>query len=244
MSMARCAFQITALITVCLLACLGRVVAQGDAPIAPAEEARPKIETLKDGIFRLGKIQFDRRTREIKFDAKVNMTIGYLEYLVVNEITGKIHESLLTTEASPMNLNIILLLLNYEASDILKDQKEDVAIAAQPMASMDILVQWKGKEGKKQTAAVESWVLNLATESTAKAGHWLYTGSKLDDGGGFAAETDGSLIAIYRDHRSLFNNPREGKTSDEIWKPAPEHGLPAKDTPVTLILRPHGGAKK
>lgn len=234
------AFQFLVSIGACLLACADWAVSQSAAEVS---KKRPKIEKLKDGSHQLGKIKFDPKTREITFAAKVNMNVGYLEYILVNEITGKIHESLLSTQISPTNLNVVLLLLNYEPSSLLRDQKEDVAVAAQPKSSLDVLVKWRGENGKELSAPVESWVLNLATESPAKSGHWLYTGSKHDDGGGFAAETDGSIIAVYGDQRSLLNNPREGKSSDEIWKPAPQQGLPAKETPVTVVLRPHINAK-
>ena len=56
------------------------------------------------------------------------MNRGFLEYILVNEVTGKVHESLLTTDASPLHLNAVLLLLGY-ASFLNRehDQKEDLA---------------------------------------------------------------------------------------------------------------------
>jgi hypothetical protein len=213
------------------------VLAQGeDAAVVKPQQ---RVEKLDDGTYRLGKIAFDQKTRVVSFAAKVNMNLGYLEYILVNEIIGKTHESLLTTEISPMDLNVVLLLLGYEPSSALEDQAEDVAIPAVPKSSFDITVEWKDSKGKACAAPVESWVLNVATEGPAAKGHWLYTGSKVNDQGGFAAELDGSIIAIYKDLRSLLNNPREGKTSDEIWKPSTDQGLPAKDTAVTIFLRPH-----
>lgn len=224
----------------CLLVC-GTVSAQTKETV-DATAQRPRVEELGNGKFRLGKIDFDQKAREISFAAKVNMNVGYLEYMIVNEAIGKVHESLLTTEASPLNLNVVLLLLGYQPSSALKDQKEDTALGPVAKASIDVNVQWKDSKGKAQSAPIESWVLNLALDAPAQLGHWLYTGSNVDESGGFAAETDGSIIAVYRDHRALINNPREGKTSDEIWKPAPQHGLPAKETPVTVIFRPHNSS--
>ncbi|MCB1098163.1 MAG: hypothetical protein KDN22_21505 [Verrucomicrobiae bacterium] len=224
-----------------LLIC-SSALAQGDR--APEVDQRPRVEKLDDGTYRLGKIAFDQKTREVSFAAKVNMNLGYLEYILVNEVTGKTHESLLTTEVSPMDLNVVLLLLGYKPSSVLANQTEDKPLPVEPKASFDVMVKWKDSDGKGHTAPVESWVLNLATESPAVRGHWLYTGSKVDDQGGFAAETDGSIIAVYRDLRSLINNPREGKTSDEIWKPSTDQGLPPKETPLTIFLRPHAPEQK
>lgn len=226
-------------------------IAVGEPPHVPEAppvqalpgKARPEVERLGDGRFRLGNIEFNQKTREIAFDAKVNMNVGFLEYVLVHGVTGKIHESLLSTEVSPLNLNIVLLLLDYKASSLLEEDKDDAAAPPQPKASLDIVAKWTDSMGKKHETFVENWVYNVATDAPAVRSHWLYTGSKVDEGGGFAAETDGSLIALYRDHRSVINNPREGKLSDEIWKPAPGQGLPEKETPVRLFLRPHIVAK-
>ena len=231
-------------IFVAILACIDAAAqAESGGVSIPSGPSKPKVERLGGDRFRLGKIEFDQRTREISFDARVNMNVGVLEYLLVNEMTGKIHESLLTTAVSPLNLNVVLLLLGYEESDALEKDTKDVAVSAQAKASVDIVVKWKDTNGKDREAFIENWINNLATDSPAKRGHWLYTGSAVDGRGGFAAETDGSLVAIYRDHRAVLNNPREGKTSDEIWKPAKSQGLPPKETVVQVVVRPHPVAK-
>ena len=85
-------------------------------------------------------------------------------------------------------------------------------IKPQAKASFDVFVNWEGADGKSHTAPVESWVKNLATEAPVSRGHWLYTGSKLDDAGGFAAETDGSILATYRD-LALSHEQSQGKVS-------------------------------
>jgi hypothetical protein len=198
--------------------------------------AGPKLEHLGGANFRLGDIRFNQKSKEITLSGKVNMKTGYLEYAIVNEFTGKIHESLLTSTAAPLQLNIVFLLLGYKPSESVARQETDTAIPAQENASFDVLLRWS-LGGKEHEVPLEEWVHNLATESKAKTGPWLYTGSKMDDGGYFAAESDGSILAIHRDARSLANNPREGKFTDEIWKPAVE--VPAKETPVEIVFSPH-----
>ena len=68
----------------------------------PAE--KPTVEKIDDKRYRVGKIEFDSSTREIRIPAKVNMAKGLLEFLIVHE-NGKIHEALFTTDASPSDIN-------------------------------------------------------------------------------------------------------------------------------------------
>ena len=85
----------------------------------------PKVEDLGDGKYRLGLLSFDENTRRISFPGEVNLDDGLLEFAIVNE-KGKIHESLLITQASPINLNIVLKLLRYQTSpELFKILNED-----------------------------------------------------------------------------------------------------------------------
>ena len=75
--------------------------AQEPAPVeSPAPEpAKPSVKQLDETRFQIGEVTFDKKTREIRFPTKVNMTEGQLEFLVVHE-NGKVHESLLSTTIS------------------------------------------------------------------------------------------------------------------------------------------------
>ncbi len=225
-----------------LLLCLTFTVQADPASPPPAAAAAPKpeIKKLDGNRSELGGINFDTVTREISLPCAVNMTKGNLEFALVRD-TGKVHESLLSTAVSPLNLNIVLLLLNYKPQPgwfLAPGQRqplEDIPDAGK----LEAHLRWTEGKGKEKTARLESWVEDFKRRKPAADGPWVYNGSRIEDNA-FAAETDGSFIALYVDSRSILNNPREDTDSDEVWFPAKD--LPAKGTKVTLILKPVAAA--
>jgi hypothetical protein len=195
------------------------------------------IRQLSENRFQLGAIEFDRLTREIFLSGEVNMVDGTLEYVVVTK-AGKVHESLLSTEARPFDLNLVLLLLNYTPAEdwFVPGSKPKPLGEIKPAARCDILARWKNPEGEEQTTRLERWITNRATRQPANDGPWVYNGSTMTEDGRFAAEVDGSIAAVYLDQRSLVNNPRPGHDDDELWVPAKD--VPPRHTPVTIIIRP------
>jgi hypothetical protein len=64
----------------------------------------------------------------------------------------------------------------------------------------------------------------------------------LDNNGIYAAQSTGSIIALYSDPLAMFNSPRKGNDSDEIW--TLEAGVPPLLTKVQIILSPHEAPAK
>ncbi|RYD39074.1 MAG: hypothetical protein EOP85_16590 [Verrucomicrobiaceae bacterium] len=81
----------------------------------PAEPAKPSVKKLDENRYQVGQVIFDRKKREVRFPAKVNMTEGLLEFLLVHE-KGKLHESLFSTTTSPTDISLALTLLRYKPS--------------------------------------------------------------------------------------------------------------------------------
>jgi hypothetical protein len=108
---------------------------------------------------------------------------------------------------------------------------------------LQLTVEWKDKDGKLQSAPLSSWILDAGSKKALKNNHWTYTGSFVSQSG-YAAEDDGSHIAIYFDLVALMNLPDPGNRSDDRWH-VEKSAVPPLDTPVTLIispLPPHGAA--
>lgn len=203
----------------------------------------PAIKSLGGTRHELNGIQFDRKTRVISLPAKVNMTEGLLEYALVHD-SGKVHESLLSTSISPYDLNVVLLLVNYQPSAAffdLRDKKAGAVLVKspkiEPQAKLSVTLEWKDPAGQAKSASLESLLLNIDQKGPAKEGPFIYTGSMLMDDGTFMAKETGSILALYADAASLINNPREGNENDDAWICDPKK-VPAKDTDVTLILNP------
>ena len=70
---------------------------------------------------------------------------------------------------------------------------------------------------------------------TMSLDQWLYNGSEFDKWG-FAAQREGSLVAIIRDPAALVNNPGADRDNDRIHFPNAAL-LPGKGTPVRVVLR-------
>ena len=94
--------------------CASLALAQFPAPAEPSDPAapeekkevpKPSVKKLDENRYQVGQVTFDKKTREIRFPAKVNMTEGLLEFLVVHQ-KGKLHESLFATETSPTDINL------------------------------------------------------------------------------------------------------------------------------------------
>lgn len=217
-------------------------------PCVPAAEtapepdpAKPAIEKTGGTTYRLGDIRFDTASRTATFPAKVNMDEGIVEYAIVHE-SGKVHESLLSTQIRPFDLNVVLLLLNWKPCDGFFERPDpqsafmpakDPEIRPESLARFSI--SWKEKDGKTATVPLESWLLNIEERRAVPDGPFVYTGS-ITDRSGFLAQETGSILAVYCDPAAMFNNPREGNISDEIW--AVHKGrVPERETAVTVTIQ-------
>ncbi|GAA5484111.1 YdjY domain-containing protein [Haloferula sargassicola] len=210
-----------------------------DQTVAPAE---PAIEKLPDGRMKLGRIEFDPETRSIRFPAWVNQKEGLLEFLIVHK-NGKVHESLLATEISAVNLNIALKLLHYKASrELYQKVKDDGSLSSEFESATDeektgsrlkILLQ----AGTGEPVPANEWISHLPTEKTMPADPWIYGGSFINQGR-FMAESSGDLFAIFLSNSSLVNFSGKDNLDDEVWLPHPTR-VPELETPVTVIIQPY-----
>lgn len=82
-----------------------------------AEKARDAVRRVGETRFRLGEVEFDAESKEVFLPVAVNMREGGpMEYLLVHE-SGKTHESIFSTKASPLHLRIALELLGFRAGE-------------------------------------------------------------------------------------------------------------------------------
>lgn len=198
--------------------------------------AEPKVESLGNGRFRLGGIEFDSGTRAIRFPCKVNTKHDVLEYVLVHE-QGKVHESLLTTAVSPLQLQIVLKLLSYvQGRGELFDAylpPGDAPPPPEPLGqTVELWVEWDQKPPMPVNQAIRDRTTGVALER----GPWVLTGSEVIKGK-FQAELEGSVIALYRDPLAMFNSPHSRMVDDENWFPI-DAALPEAGKPVTLTIRP------
>lgn len=214
------------------------------------ETPKPSVKKIGPTTFRVGLIEFDAKSKVISVPVVVNQREGGpIEYILVSE-KGKTHESILTTKASPTNLQIVLKLLKYKAGegDIFdkllpsEDRKVKGGKSEERGAAVDISVTWKNEENSKPIMINQLTIDGESIEKEGESGTlmpkhpWNYTGSIVSQGR-FLAEIEGSIIAIYLDPASLFNTTVPGAEIDERW--GANHDLiPEIGTKATLKISP------
>ena len=215
------------------------VIVFGTIPLRadePEPKERPAVTQIGENLYRLGDIKIDAEKREISFPVVVNMREGGpIEYVLVHE-HGKVHESILTTSISPMNLQIALKLLKFKsgygdvfnlllAPELLEEEGGTVEERGDPIEFSFL------PEGRTQPLHIPDLVMDGMKKSAMQGEPWVYTGSRIENGT-FMAEAEGSIIAIYLDHLAIFNMTIEGADTDERWgansEMIPEIGTPGK----------------
>jgi len=212
----------------------------GDAEKEEVPAPEVSVQKVGETLYRIGEIEFDAKTREIRFPVTVNMNEGGpLEYVLVHE-RGKVHESILTTSVSPLSLQVAMRLLRYKAGhgDIFdrllapEVLEKEGGTEADRGDSMIFAFQ---AEGAETAIPVYEFVIDGERAEAMTPGGWIYTGSVAEDGL-FMAEVEGSIIAIYLDHLALFNMSREGADIDERWG-ARSSAIPEIGTKGTLTIQ-------
>ncbi|TAG08593.1 MAG: hypothetical protein EAZ42_10115 [Verrucomicrobia bacterium] len=215
-----------------------------ESPTDKALAAEASVVRRDDGMMQIGKILFDSKTREIRVPTTVNMAEGLLEFLLVHE-KGKIHESLLTTDASATDLNLAMKLLDYRESPELYRLLDEngfgtnnfpvVDDAVKAAARIQIELEWSDA-GTTRRFPASDLIQQKVLGTSMPAGPWVYGGSGFSNGR-FSAETTGDMIAIYTSSAALINFPGDGRLDDLVWFPFPNRVPPVK-TPVVLIITP------
>ncbi len=216
-------------------------------PLKP--EAKPSVTQLGETQFQIGEIMFDKKSREIRFPATVNLTEGLLEYLIVHE-TGKVHESLLVTKISPLNLNLVFTLLKYPPSRELyaEDTPDGGKVVKAPEISAEvragarvgISVEWQ-QDGKERRIPINEWIQHGVTAKSMTAGPWVYGASESFEGK-YIPETSGDIAAIFLSNAAILNYPGEDNGNDDVWTPFPKR-VPEEGTVVTVIISPFHPSK-
>lgn len=206
---------------------------------------KPVITQLEDGRMKLGEIIFDPKSRQVRIPCSLNMIEGLLEFAVVHE-NGKIHESLLITKCNPKDINIVMKLLRYVASEELyaiekergvnSDKFPEVPEDTKKAARVDLLVEWK-KDDKMVSLPLADLLVHAETTKPMSQGPWVYGGSLIYDGN-FLAEQTGDIASIFVSRGSLFLYPGKDNMNDDVWFPHTKR-LPAEGSNVDLIIQPH-----
>jgi len=229
-----------------------RATAEPPSPPTPDQAAppvKPTVEKIDATHFKIGKVTFDQKSREIRFPAKINIVTGQLEFLVVH-VNGKVHESLFVTDVSATHLNLAFTLLRYPPSPELYALPSEagglsgdfpvVPAEIKSGARIAIEVEWKDNE-KTRRISINDWIQHATTTKAMPLGPWIYGASVIEDGK-YVPEFTGDIIAIFLANSAMINYPGDDNGNDDVWIPFPKR-VPAVDTEVTVILSPFNSNK-
>ncbi len=220
---------------------LGLALAAG--PVSPNKPNVPPgpevtnavLKRIEGGVFELGKVRINQPQRSLTFPALLNMSEGFLEYVLVHN-SGKLHESLLRTEAEPYHIHIASLLLRPPG---LTNASPTPGKLDGPRAT--VWLDWK-YNGHDQHVRAQDVIWNMLTRTPMKRGDWIYTGSRIIEGN-FVAQRDGSIVSIIADEDALINDLLPERENDKIWLVNTNLAPPVK-TPVTVTIQFNAHEKK
>ena len=215
------------------------------APVPDPAAAMKRMKKVSEDEFELGQIRFNAKTREVRLPCVLNMREGAIEYAVVHE-TGKTHEALLKSTASPLDLQVAMLLTSYqpghsglfpgEKDEAIRKRMESTAPKTPGANNVQLFVEWKDDAETKKLRLTD-WMLEAPQKKPpTDFKHWVFNGSMIQ-ASGFSAEIYGSLIGIYYDVTAVINCPSRLNGADDVWSPNTKL-MPKEETPVTVIITP------
>ncbi len=180
-------------------------------------------------------------SRKILIDAKVCLREGQLELLLCKKNT-KEYESILYADIDPFILHSTLIAAKAEAGSPVKFQPKYTPAHG---TTIKVWLQYKDDKGKVVTVPAQEWIRDSKNKKQLKY-DWVFAGSRTepypDDPKKppfYAARDNGDVISVNNFPDSLMDLPiPDGvENRDQDFEPWTDR-IPAKDTPVTVILEP------
>jgi hypothetical protein len=210
-----------------------------DAVAAPPV---PTVTKLDGARFQVGKVICDKKKREIRFPAEVNMTEGALEYVIVHN-DGKVHEALVRTLVTHADLKLALTTLNFKPSrEIFSERNAKgeytnvypiVPADVKAAARISIHLEWDEKGTARKISLNECLQAEAEESPKMAAGPWLYSGNN-------GACKD--LATLHLDDNSLISYTAYHDLKKAHWFPVPKI-LPAVGTSLTVVITPFTKAR-
>lgn len=244
--------RLSALLLLTFLTCAAAQDTAAPKSGAPVvfEEAKKALKQISPGLFDLNGIQINAATRELRIPCSVLHQKLPIEYALCHETGEKVHETILQTAVRPVEIQLALLLANYQPAtqgllDKLASKEErpypatEETTPATPGANLlAIHCEWM-QDGKTTRVPLSDFIQDSDTrKSPPDLDTWIFNGSRIDKEG-FVAEMTGSIISTYVDRTAIINSSARGNHRDELWISMPDN-IPPEDTKVTLIITPAG----
>ncbi len=210
-------------------------------------DAKKLLKPISPGVYDLNGIQITAATRELRIPCNILHQKLPIEYALVHEAGEKVHETILQTAVKPIQVQLALLLANYQPATLGILEKLDPK-AERPYQDKDsepptpganrlaIHCEWQDG-GKTKRVPLSDFIQNIDQRQTpSDLDTWIFNGSLIDQDG-FNAEITGNIISTYVDRTAIINSPAQGNHRDDLWISMPAN-IPAEETKITLIITP------
>lgn len=213
---------------------------------AQLAEAKKLLKEVAPGQFDLNGIQIHATTRELRIPCSVLHQKLPIEYALCHEAGEKVHETILQTTVRPIEIQLALLLANYQpgTKGILekldanqeRPYPKDTEPASPGANRLAIHCEWT-EGGRLRKVPLSDFIQDSDKRRTPPdLDTWIFNGSIIDKDG-FNAEMTGSIISTYVDRQAIINSAAKGNHRDDLWISMPSN-IPAEETKITLIITP------
>lgn len=187
------------------------------------------VQKIDSENYKIGNVRFSVTDQCIKIPANINMKKGLIEVLLSGKM-GKLHESLLVTDCSPLHLQLALLTLGFQCIN-----NPDTTERVTKSDSFLVYIEWNS-DNKTEILRAERLIWNEATKKEMDPTYWDFIGSPIYSDGRLVAEFEHTLIATYR-MPTILENKLPTKFDDTLYY-VNENVVPPVGTEVTVIIEP------
>jgi len=215
-------------------------------------------------------VRVDRERRTVIADATVALTQGFLEQLVCTPST-RVHESLVSIDASPRELHAALLLAGLEPGapgawqEIVDGSGAWKIDRVRPTGPrIDVSVRWRTPGGELREVPILDWVRRVdasgdpssppsGTAPQSPTGHLVFSGSRIrantpsmGPGEHYVADFTGSVVGLvtFGDEVIAYDDVIADKVDVDpaAWVAWTER-MPPEGTRVELLIRADGSSR-
>ena len=202
-------------------------------PTGPTPPPAPvAIEKLANGDLRMGAVTLHRASRTLSFPASLTETTYQDVYeVLIATGQGRLHESLLRTDAAPLHLQTMLLLLGANNGPRLADAKGHRGDL------VDLDIEYTDATGKVVCRPVENWLWDQQADKLAARVGWVFVGTDIQNGTPLA-DAEGNLVVTYSVGSTILDTPDPQSREKSVLGWNPEQKEPGKGAAVRVILTP------
>lgn len=200
-----------------------------EEPKSSVQSFRPPKEKpliRKNGDITLGKISLYKKTKEIRFPAKVTVRSGVLEFLI-SSYRGSLHESLLVADISPYQLQIMLYLLGA-------DNKKKAKMKGKRGTLINVDIEWQN-DGQKKRMAIENLIKDSRTDFVMSRKGFYFVGTSFVNNIP-QAEGSGNIACLYSRVDTVLDVADKDSHLDTIFYANTDFYSPGPNQEVTVIL--------